>query len=335
MVTAWRSLIGRNATGRLPVARRTPPFCLRKTTSGDVGMFRCPAPSRRVLAALPLCSSRSSQPDCGARRRTVQTAADRSAAHRSRARRRRRARHRARRRDPRARRAAHSDRLRRRHQHGFDRRRSVRNRHDVGPARRSDTAAELVRHLRRQHDSRGASVSAQTRRRPRAVRTEVRCGSEVVAAAARRDQRSEDPVLPADRDQRTRSVEELRRAADSVPRDRGGHRHRQARRHFARRPRDRDAREHVDSGLVLADRFSGTPARGRRHRQQPAGQRRAGHGRGHSHRRRRRHAAVHARRTDRLRFDHESAQRHHGGEQHRASGIAADAEGRADRAEPR
>ena len=51
-------------------------------------------------------------------------------------------------------------------------------------------------------------------------------------------------------------IEELRRAADSVPRDRGRHRHRQAGGHFARRPRHRDAREHVDSGLVLADRLS-------------------------------------------------------------------------------
>ncbi len=160
-------------------------------------------------------------------------------------------------------------------------------------------------------------------------------GAEIFVAAARRDQRSEDPVLPSDRDERARADEELRRAADSVPRNRRRHRHRQVGRHLAGRPRDRDAREHVDPGPVLADRLRGPPARRRRHRQQSAGQRRAGHGRRHRDRSRRRYAVVDAQRTDRLRFDYQSVERHHGRQQHRDSEIVVDAGGRVDRARSR
>ena len=209
----------------------------------------------------------------------------------------RRTRRRAPRRSEGSRRASRADRLHRRHEHGFDRRRRLCRRNDD---RRDDD---------RDRGHLDAATGQGELASPAAVHAaQDRRSLHPVRRGARRPRRR-DPTSQGGhhrgtaRDGAARPGEKqrlprIRPAADPLPRRRHRSRDRPGRRVRSRRVGERHARLHVRAGRGRARRIRPPHFRGWRVDQQPAGGRGARVRRGHRHRRESRHAPHEARRAD-------------------------------------
>ena len=279
-----------------------------------------------LLAGVALVASAVAQPA------PVDARRHRLAAHRARAVRRRRPWHRARRRSEGPRGTAGAGALRRRHQHGGDRRRHLRGRpFDAGNGdhrARGRLGGDLPRQAAAPRD-RGPP---QDRRLQAAVRLRSGAARRVAGPAQGPDRRRVDRVLLPRDDTTGRRDHRLRQAAGAV--SRRGHGPRDGHRGGARagQPRAGAARQHVGAGSDRTGRDRRPPAGRRRPGGQPADRRGAPTLRRRRHRRQHLHAAAAAR------PDHVGAQRHGADDQlHRSAdrqGAAEepDGEGRADRA---